>query len=234
MSNEQLYSGKVLVAGATGKTGQWVVKRLLHYGISVRVLSRDAEKARGLLGARVEIIGGKIQSTTDIARAVAGCSAVISTLGSNAVSGESSPAEVDRDGVIRLVDEAAKAGVKHFGIVSSLAVTKWYHPLNLFAGVLTKKWEAEEHVRAVFGKDGRSYTIVRPGGLKDGEPLLNKLHVDTGDKLWNGFINRADVAELLVLSLWLEKAKNKTFEVVNDVEEPQSDLAKYYDLLPMA
>jgi len=232
MNNEQRYSGNVLVAGATGKTGQWAVKRLLHYGISVKALSRDAEKARALLGEGAEIIGGKIQSATDIARAVAGCSAVISTLGSNAVSGESSPGEVDRDGVIRLVDEAAKAGVKHFALVSSLAVTKWYHPLNLFAGVLTKKWEAEEHVRAVFGKEGRTYTIVRPGGLKDGEPLLHKLHVDTGDRLWNGFINRSDVAELLVLSLWLEKAKNKTFEVVSDGEEPQTDLAKYYDLIP--
>jgi uncharacterized protein YbjT (DUF2867 family) len=232
MGNINMYQGKVLVAGATGKTGQWVVKRLLRYGVPVRVLSRDGEKALALFGNEVEIITGKVQSSTDVAHAVAGCSAVISTLGSSSVTGESSPAEVDRDGVIRLIDEAAKAGVQHVGLISSLAVTKWYHPLNLFAGVLTKKWEAEEHVRAVFAKGGRSYTIVRPGGLKDGEPLLHKLHVDTGDRLWNGFINRADVAELLVLSLWLNNAKNKTFEVVNDSEEPQTDLGKYYDALP--
>ncbi|TLU87549.1 MAG: SDR family oxidoreductase [Chlorobium sp.] len=232
MNREGLYKGKVLVVGATGKSGQWVVKRLLHYGVPVRVFSRDREKAQGLFGEGVEIVTGKIQSSADIERAVAGCSAVISALGSSAVTGESSPGEVDRDGVIRLVDEAKRAGVKHFGIISSLAVTKWYHPLNLFGGVLTKKWEAEEHIRALFANEGRSYTIVRPGGLKDGEPLLHKLHVDTGDRLWNGFINRADVAELLVISLWLEKAKNKTFEVVNDVEEPQADLDKYYDALP--
>ena len=227
-----MYKGKVLVVGATGKSGQWVVKRLLHYGVPVRVFSRDREKALELFGEGVEIVTGKIQSSADIERAVSGCSAVISALGSSAVTGESSPGEVDRDGVIRLVDEAKRAEVKHFAIISSLAVTKWYHPLNLFGGVLTKKWEAEEHIRALFASEGRSYTIVRPGGLKDGEPLLHKLHVDTGDRLWNGFINRADVAELLVISLWLEKAKNKTFEVVSDVEEPQADLGKYYDALP--
>lgn len=232
MDQVNMYKGKVLVAGATGKTGQWVVKRLLHYGVAVRVLSRERQKALALFGTEVEIVEGKIQSSLDVARAVAGCRAVISTLGSNAVTGESSPGEVDRDGVIRLVDEAAKARVQHLGLLSSLAVTKWYHPLNLFAGVLSKKWEAEEHIRALFAKEGRSYTIVRPGGLKDGEPFLHKLHVDTGDRLWNGFINRADVAELLVLSLWLNKAKNKTFEVVNDREEPQTDLGKYYDALP--
>ena len=226
------YKGKVLVVGATGKTGQWVVKRLLHYGITVRVFSRERDKAVGLFGDGVEIVTGIIQSTADILEAVKGCDAVISALGSSSVTGESSPAEVDRDGVIRLVDEAAKAGVKQFGLVSSMAVTKWYHPLNLFAGVLLKKWEAEEHLRKVFSSEGRSYTIVRPGGLKDGEPLLHKLHVDTGDRLWSGFINRSDVAELLVVALWVEKAKNKTFEVINEADEEQQGLEQYYDRLP--
>ena len=232
MDKESIYRSKVFVAGATGKTGQWVVKRLLHYGVPVRVFSRDKDKALRLFGDRVEIVPGKIQSSRDIASAVEGCDAVISALGSSSYSGESSPADVDRDGVKRLADEAAKAGVKHFGLVSSLAVTRWYHPLNLFAGVLLKKWEAEEHVRKVFTNEGRSYTIVRPGGLKDGEPLHYKLHVDTGDRLWNGFINRSDVAELLVIALWLDKAKNKTFEVVNDIEQPQTSLGLYYDALP--
>ncbi|MEI8102881.1 MAG: SDR family oxidoreductase [Chlorobium sp.] len=232
MEKNLRYQGRVLVAGATGKTGQWVVKRLLHYGIAVSVFSRDREKALALFGKGVEIFNGKIQSSNDIAHAVTGCHAVISTLGSSSVKGESSPGEVDRDGVIRLVDEAARAGVKHFAVISSLAVTKWYHPLNLFAGVLSKKWEAEEHLRSLFAKEGRSYTIVRPGGLKDGEPLRHKLHVDTGDRLWNGFINRSDVAELLVISLWLEKAKNRTFEVINEIEEPQASLEQCYDALP--
>jgi nucleoside-diphosphate-sugar epimerase len=231
MNSESHYSGKVLVAGATGRTGQWVVKRLLHYGIKARVFSRDREKALAIFGDTVEIVTGKIQSGEDVANAVKGCDAVISALGSNAYSGESSPEEVDLNGVKRLVDEASRSGVKHFGLVSSLAVTRWYHPLNLFAGVLTKKWEAEEHLRAVFSGEGRSYTIVRPGGLKDGEPLQNRLHVETGDRMWSGWINRSDVAELLVVSLWSAKAKNRTFEVINETEEKQDSLEPYYEKL---
>jgi len=232
MESKRVYGGKVLVAGATGRTGQWVVERLLHYGIAVRVFSRQADKALTLFGQSVEIVTGKIQNAEDIARAVEGCDAVLSAIGSSSYSGESSPADVDRDGVKRLVDEAARAGVKHFGLVSSLGVTRWYHPLNLFGAVLLKKWEAEEHLRELFASPARSYTIVRPGGLKDGEPLLHKLHVESGDRLWSGWINRSDVAELLVLSLWVEKAKNKTFEVVNEREEVQSTLERCYDLLP--
>jgi len=231
MPENTVYKGKVLVAGATGRTGQWVVKRLQHYGIQVRVFSREREKALRLFGESVEIFTGKIQSSVDIAHAVKGCEAVISALGSSSVTGESSPGDVDRDGVIRLADEAARVGVKKFGLVSSMAVTRWYHPLNLFAGVLLKKWEAEEHVRKVFSTGGRSYTIVRPGGLQDGEPLHHKLHVDVGDRLWSGWINRSDVAELLVEALWLEKAKNKTFEVINESEELQASLEHCYDTI---
>ncbi len=231
MTGENKYKGKVLVAGATGRTGRWVVSRLQHYSVPVKVLTRSADKAASL--GDVEVVQGKIQSDEDVAKAVEGCSAVISALGSSEVFGDASPGEVDRDGVMRLVDQAAKAGVRHFGLVSSMAVTKWFHPLNLFGGVLTKKFEAEEHLRSVFGEDGRSYTIVRPGGLRDGEPLLHDLHVDQGDRLWSGWINRGDVAELLVVSLWNDKARNKTFEVINEAEEEhrQDSLEKYYDKL---
>ncbi|MBF0586376.1 SDR family oxidoreductase [Prosthecochloris sp. N3] len=222
MTEKPAYNGKVLVAGATGKTGTWIVRRLQHYGVPVRVLVRSAEKA-GPLG-NVDVVTGKIQNPEDIAQAVRGCSAVISALGSSQMFGEASPGEVDRDGVIRLAEEAAKAGVKHFGLVSSIAVTKWFHPLNLFGGVLSMKLAGEDHLRKVFSQDGRSYTIVRPGGLQDGDPFEYRLKVDQGDRIWNGFTNRSDVAELLVLSLWNEKARNTTFEVVSEDKEPQQSL----------
>ncbi|MEC9486184.1 MAG: SDR family oxidoreductase [Prosthecochloris sp.] len=222
MTEKPAYNGKVLVAGATGKTGTWIVRRLQHYGVPVRVLARSAEKA-GPLG-NVDVVTGKIQNPEDIAQAVRGCSAVISALGSSQMFGEASPGEVDRDGVIRLAEEAAKAGVTHFGLVSSIAVTKWFHPLNLFGGVLSMKLAGEDHLRKVFSQDGRSYTIVRPGGLQDGDPFEYRLKVDQGDRIWNGFTNRSDVAELLVLSLWNEKARNTTFEVVSEDKEPQQSL----------
>lgn len=231
MSTAGTYQGKVLVAGATGKTGSWVVRRLLHYGIPVRVLARSVQKARELFGDKVDVAEGRIQNADEVARAVAGCTGVISALGSSALTGESSPAEVDRDGAIRLIDEAAKAGVSHMAMVSSIAVTRWYHPLNLFGGVLNMKFAAEEHLREIFGKAGRSYTIIRPGGLKDGDPLQYRLRVGQGDHIWNGWTNRSDVAELAVLSLWIPKARNRTFEVISEEAEPQPSLEGCYDLL---
>ncbi len=222
MTEKYTEKGMVLVAGATGKTGTWIVRRLQHYGIPVRVLVRSAEKAEAL--GDVDVVVGRIQNREDVAKAVRGCVAVLSALGSSQVTGEASPGEVDRDGVKRLADEAARAGVRHFGLVSSIAVTKWFHPLNLFAGVLSMKLAGENHVREIFSQEGRTYTIVRPGGLKDGEPLQYRLKVDQGDRIWNGFTNRSDVAELLVLSLSDDNAWKTTFEVVSEGEAPQQSL----------
>jgi nucleoside-diphosphate-sugar epimerase len=172
------FQGKVLVAGATGRTGLWVVRRLLHYGISLRAFARRADKLAEFNN-------------------------------------------IDGDGTIRLIDAAADAGVQHFILISSIAATKPFHPLNLFGGVLSQKRRAEQHLEKVFSNSGRTFTIIRPGGLKDGEPLRHKLQLDVGDKI-SGLIDRSDVAELAVLSLWHPKAKNNTFEAIRLNEEAQS------------
>ncbi len=224
------FNGKVLVAGATGKTGQWIINRLQSYGIPVRALVRSDEKGKSL-GEGIDYVVGRVQSSDDLKKAVDGCDAVISALGASAIFGDASPSEVDKDGVIRLVDAAAEAGIKKFVIVSSLCVTRPLHPMNLFGGVLTMKLAGEDHLRKVFSEEGRSYTVVRPGGLKDGEPFQQKIMFDKGDKLSSGSVNRSDVAEVAVLSLWLENAKNETFEMISIGDEKQESLAPYFDSL---
>lgn len=51
---------RVLVTGATGKLGQWLVPRLLAQGVAVRVLARQPGRARSLLGATVEVVAGDL------------------------------------------------------------------------------------------------------------------------------------------------------------------------------
>ncbi len=75
--------GVVLVAGATGGVGKRVVKRLDERGYKVRSLVRDADKARTLLGDRVELFVGDITKPETLTpemmanvQAVVCCSAV--------------------------------------------------------------------------------------------------------------------------------------------------------------
>ena len=62
-----------LVTGATGFTGQWLVRRLLSHGEPVRILARSRERARALYGGAVDIVAGDITDPAVVARAVPGC-----------------------------------------------------------------------------------------------------------------------------------------------------------------
>ncbi|MCG8344811.1 MAG: SDR family oxidoreductase [Chlorobiales bacterium] len=226
------YSGTVLVAGATGRTGQWVVKRLQHYGIDYRLFVRSGEKALELFGPEVvdRLTIGSIESESDIDAAVKNADAVICAVGGNVMDPESPPpSAIDRDGVVRFASRSKKLGVKRFILVSSLAVTKPDHPLNKYGNVLTMKLEGENEVRRLYGEQGFGYTILRPGGLIDEDgPLQHAILFDKGDRIETGTINRSDVAEAAVEALWISEARNLTFELIQQEAAPRESFEHYY------
>ncbi|MBV9385611.1 MAG: CIA30 family protein [Chroococcidiopsidaceae cyanobacterium CP_BM_ER_R8_30] len=68
----------VLVAGATGGVGKRVVQRLVERGYKVRSLVRDADRARALLGDKVELYVGDItKPETLTSKMMANVSAVV-------------------------------------------------------------------------------------------------------------------------------------------------------------
>jgi len=71
-----MMSRRILVLGGTGMLGQPVVRCLAGEGYAVRVLVRDADKARRTLGETVEIVEGVATSKGHVQAAMAGCDAV--------------------------------------------------------------------------------------------------------------------------------------------------------------
>ena len=226
------YSGTVLVAGATGRTGQWVAKRLQHYGIDQRLFVRSGEKALETFGPEVvdRISIGSVENQGEIDAAVEHADAVICAIGGNVMNPKSPPpSAIDRDGVILLARRSKKRGIKRFILVSSLAVTKPDHPLNKYGNVLTMKLEGENEVRKLYNEKGYSYTILRPGGLIDeDEPLQHSMLFDTGDRIETGTINRSDVAEAAVEALWTPEAHDLTFELIQKDASPQKSFEQYF------
>ncbi len=228
------FDGTVLVAGATGRTGQWIVRRLQEHGIDWRLFVRSAKKAADLFGLEYadRFATGSIENTVDIESAVSGCSAVISAIGAYVTDPESPPPSViDRDGMRAFAKIARDNEVKTFIQVSSLAVTKPEHPMNRYQDVLSMKLLGENAIRSVYHEKGFCYTILRPGGLQDGEPFRHFLQFGTGDTLM-GVIDRSDVAEAAVVSLWHPKARNMTFELIRSLPQPQSTIEPFFKQLP--
>ena len=209
---------KALVAGATGQTGQYIVKQLVQKDISVKALVRDLEKAREILPSEAELVVGDVLKTETLKAAIKDCDLLLCATGASPSLDPTGPYQVDFQGTKNLVEAAKQEDIKHFVIVSSLCVSKFFHPLNLFWLVLYWKKQAEEYIQ----QSGLTYTIVRPGGLKN-EDNADRIIMSSADTLFEGSIPRPKVAQVCLESLFQPAAKNKIVEIVASPEaEAQS------------
>lgn len=209
----------VLVAGATGGTGQQVVRELNAAGYRVRALVRDPASARPVLGDGVEYATGDVRERSTIDAALTGVRYAIAAIGASRKDPANGPEFVDYQGVRNLADAAAAAKLDQLVVVSSAGVTQTDHPINrMFGNVLIWKGKGEDAVRA----SGVPYTIVRPGGLTDRPGGQSGVRLEQGDR-GTGFIPRADVARVCVAALKSPAARNRTFELYSAQTGPDMD-----------
>lgn len=206
-----------LVAGGTGRTGRYVVEKLLQEGrYAVRVLARNADEARGMFGGRAEVVQGDVKDPATLGPAFVGVTHVVSAIGTGGdFFGDNRAERVDYAGNRNLVEAAAAVGVRHFVLVTAIGVTHPDHPLNArLNNLLAWKLKGEDALRA----SGVPYTIVRPGGLRDEPGGRMGIKVTQGDVLGGPgeYIPREDVATVCVRALGTPLAFNKTFEILGD------------------
>jgi NADH dehydrogenase len=144
-------TGRVVVAGGTGRLGTLVVLGLAARGIEVRVLTRDPHRAAHLAVGHVEVITCDVRDRTSTTAAVAGAEVVVSAVQGLAGPGHGSPATVDRDGNMHLIQAARAAGARV--VLMSVAGAAPDSPFELFR----MKHAAETYLAA----SGVPGTIVR-------------------------------------------------------------------------
>ena len=215
---------KVCVVGATGRTGRCVVRELADRNIPAVAVVRNPDLAREVLPAGVEIRQADVLETETLASAVEGCDRLICATGARPSLNPIGPLQVDYIGIQNLAIAAQKARIQHFVLVSSLCVSRFFHPLNLFWLILLWKKQAECHLQ----QSGLTYTIVRPGGLLDREKTGN-LVMEPADSLFEGSLPRARVARVCVEALTCDAAQNKIVEIVVREEAPETPLSELFD-----
>ena len=214
---------KAFVAGATGETGRRIVSQLLDRGIEVRAFVRDTVKARSIFPAGVEIVTGDVLRVDTLQDALAGCTVVFCATGARPSFDPTGPYLVDFEGTKNLVNASKAAGIEQFVLVTSLCVSKLLHPLNLFWGILVwKKW-AEEYLQ----RSGLTYTIVRPGGLKN-DDNDDRIVMQGLDSLFDGSIPRTKVAQVCVEAIGNESSRNKIVEIVARPDAPEKTFAELF------
>jgi uncharacterized protein YbjT (DUF2867 family) len=213
---------RVLVAGATGRTGRLIVGLLKDQGAKVRGFSRNVKTAKAEIDD-VEWIAADVRDARSLKDIAKGVDRVVIALGSNSFRDkDNKPELVDNKGVALLVDEAKKAGVKSFVLISSVSATDTeIRPgmtdfQKLMRNVMANKLAGENYLRA----SGLNYTVLRPVGLWDRDPGKFPIGIMHGDVEVPGMITRGDVAAVAVNALVNPDAAGKTVTIFN-VTHPQ-------------
>jgi NADH dehydrogenase len=141
----------ILVGGGTGMLGRPVARRLLQDGFGVRLLARDADRARASLGPGFAYHAGGVDDAPALEAALEGCAGVHVSL-----SGGSDPEGLDRvehRGTARVADLAARRGVPRLTYLSQMLVAEDAETPEHRA-----KFRAEQAIR----ESGVPHTIFRP------------------------------------------------------------------------
>jgi NADH dehydrogenase len=146
----------IFVTGGTGFVGREIVRQLVEAGHRVKVLARDAKKAREMLsfaGDQIEFAEGDILQPDSLESSIHGAAAVIHSVGIIVETRQATFEQIHDDGVKNVVEAARKAGVKRFILISAQgtrATARSRYHLSKLGG--------EGHVRT----QHLDWTVLRP------------------------------------------------------------------------
>lgn len=187
---------KIVILGAAGRTGQQLVQQALDGGREVTAFVRPAHPLE-LKHAKLTIKFGDALNTDDLADALRGSDAVISTVSSNKLGGR-----LVTESTRALIKAATAAQVRRVMVMSTFLVAEHYRPGlagklvgGLMKGVLSDKTGGEDLLKA----SDLDWTIVHAAPLTSG-PLTGKYRVlAAGETVgMTNKISRADVASCML------------------------------------
>ena len=147
---------KVLVCGATGYLGRYVIKELHKQGYQVRALVRKSTKIEDLREFIDEVYEAEVTKPETLNGICDGIDVVISSIGITRQKDGLTYMDVDYQGNKNLLEEAKKEGISKFIYISVFNADKMKNVKGIQAKV---KFEEE------LKKSGLGYSIVSPNGF---------------------------------------------------------------------
>ena len=202
---------KVLVLGATGGTGRLIVREAMAKGHSVVALVRPRANAPDLAGAR--LIEGDARDEGALTRALEGCDAVVSSLGTAispfrevtllSMATQALVAAMGQRHVRRLVC------ITGMGAGDSRGHGGFLYDRLILPLLLRKVYEDKDRQEDVIRASSLDWVIVRPAVLNDEAARGHVRAVTDLSGVHGGKIARADVACFVVDQLtedtWLRR-----------------------------
>jgi len=199
---------KIAVFGATGGTGNEVVKQALAAGHEVTAFVRDASRLT-IQNEQLRIVTGDVFDVDSVTKAVQGQDAVVCALGAGSDLKKTTIRTTGTENMIKGMQPTQRLIV-----VTAMGTGESWDDMSLlnkfFYAALLKNTRADHEAQeAAVKASDLDWTIVRPSGLNDKPSTGN---YDVGERIpaKTSQIARADVADLILKELeqkiWLGKA----------------------------
>ena len=206
---------KIVVFGATGGTGNEVVKQALDAGHEVTAFVRDDSRIL-IESDRLSVLTGDVFDPASVAQAVQGQDAVVCALGAGS---DLKKTNVRSTGTDNIIQGMKTQSVRRILVVTAMGTGESWADLSLlnkfFYATLLRNTRADHEAQETAVKDsGLAWTIVRPSGLNDNPPTGS---YEVGDRVSakSSQIARADVAGLIVKELDQNKWIGKAITITN-------------------
>lgn len=189
---------KMIVFGASGRTGQAFVQQALHSGHHITAFVRNPSKLP-FSDNYLTIIKGDATNKTDVASAIQGHDAVVSCLGANGLGKTS----ILSDMAMNIIDGMKTHEVERIVYVASAGIYKEIPGLSGFLAMKILRNVLADHRRAVdyIATADLDWTVARPMRLDEGE-LTKKYRMSIDNVPKNGnVISRDDVAHFILESI---------------------------------
>lgn len=201
---------KVIVFGGHGKVALQLAGILTGRGDRVSSVFRNPDQSGDVAATGAEPVVADIErlDTDALAALISGHDAVVFSAGAGGGNPERTYA-VDRDAAIRIIDAAARAGVKRFVMVSYFGARPDHGVPqgDPFFAYAEAKAAADAHLR----DSDLDWTVLGPGRLTL-EPATGKITVGEKGK---GEVSRSDVALSAAAALADDSTIRRTIEFNN-------------------
>jgi uncharacterized protein YbjT (DUF2867 family) len=195
----------IAVFGASGQTGRRVVERLARQGADVCAIGRRAGGADSVPGVRSAVADLTRSTVDELTRLLAGVDAVVF-----AAAGD--PVRVDRDGALRVIKAAERAGVTRFVLISGMGVGRT-RPSEFSGGFWDTYFGAKEAAERGLRASRLLWTVLQPGELLN-SPGTGHVRLAPTGELPIGRIARDDVAAVVVAVLDRDHSAGHVWELV--------------------
>jgi putative NADH-flavin reductase len=192
---------RILIFGATGRTGRELVSQALQRNHDVSAFVRNPGKMT-VVHARLRVVQGDVQRPESIRAAIPGHDAVLSALSVRSLS----PTSLLSDAAREIVGAMQEHGVRRIIWESSLSVGETRGQLGplynwlLIPLLLRHAFADKERQEAIIRATSLEWTIVQPAALTNG-PRTGTYRVGACAGRFFPTVSRADVAHFMIEEL---------------------------------